>query len=301
MEFLCCFLSGSGFHKIIKQLFQVIGNSQVCRLQEHEFQGFQIFTFQFSFMCKKELPASFKVFSFAWGHILLHPLPDIFQGPGNIADDMKFINDDRCVGEISTCQLLIDFVHVRDKICHFLFVWERLQIHQQIRLGTGREDIKKTVAFGIREDSLEFLAAGIATEFINGKDAGKAFRLWIANVLQPAEDKGIREPEKGGNGADRLAAGQEMNRIKGQAGGDAAVLGQKGERFIKVFAARRAMIAAFTVMEERFFAHEGEVTDNGDPVIMDLIGKTGAGGTGSGFSAEGERDMDFRIRRRDIL
>ena len=52
----------------------------------------------------------------------------------------------------------------------------------------------------IGEDSLKFFPAGVAAELIDGQYLREAGRLWVPNILHPAEEGGRRNSQQGGGG-----------------------------------------------------------------------------------------------------
>ena len=68
-------------------------------------------------MGKKDFSAPFKIFTLGGMHLLLNPFADIFQSPCNIADDMKSVNDNRCIGEIRFRDFPVDISEKKGEKC----------------------------------------------------------------------------------------------------------------------------------------------------------------------------------------
>ena len=70
------------------------------------------------------------------------------------------------IREVLLCNIPVGLIHIDHKKANIVLVGEPIEVLHKGDLGTGGEDIKEPMFFCIRQDRLEFLAAGIAPEFI---------------------------------------------------------------------------------------------------------------------------------------
>ena len=134
-------------------------------------------------MAQEDAAAPFEISPFRRQHVFLDSLPHIFKSPCHIADDMETVDDDRSFREEGTCNIKINTAHIHDEISDIPAVRKALDIIDQGRLRAVREDIQDLMVFWIREDCLEFGAAGIPGELIDGEDLRERRRSWIADVI----------------------------------------------------------------------------------------------------------------------
>ena len=150
---------------------------------EHDFQCQLVFFTQMRSMAQEDAAAPFEISPFRWQHVFFDPFSYVFKSPCHIADDMETVDDDRSFREEGTCNIKINTVHIHDEISDIPAVRKALDIIDQGRLRAVREDIQDLMVFWIREDCLEFGAAGIPGELIDGEDLRERRRSWIADVI----------------------------------------------------------------------------------------------------------------------
>lgn len=150
---------------------------------EHDFQCQLVFFTQMRSMAQEDAAAPFEISPFRWQHVFFDPFSYVFKSPCHIADDMETVDDDRSFREEGRRNIKINTVHIHNKISDIPAVRKALDIIDQGRLRAVREDIQDLMVFWIREDCLEFGAAGIPGELIDGEDLRERRRSWIADVI----------------------------------------------------------------------------------------------------------------------
>ena len=64
----------------------------------------------------------------------------IFQSPGNVMHNMKFINDDSGIWEICESHVAVNVIHMHNKILNVFPVRKRTQVRCNFCLCAGRQN-----------------------------------------------------------------------------------------------------------------------------------------------------------------